>query len=423
MTSPLTLAGTFGPPARLLADAGPAPFPVDVSIQAAGATASAKGVIADPHAMTGASIALAAQIPDLSALSPFAGRPLPPLRTFAFQATLTSADAGFQNGVALRGVSVTGPDADLSGDATVAFGTRTSLIAVLRSNHVNLDAVQAAIDQPPAPTAAPDQTPAATSAPTPLSAAAPSAPPSPPTHHDQRLFSREPIPFDLLRATDADLKLTVADLHTGGVDYRAIDIHALLTGGKLTIDPFAADLPEGHLSGTLSTDATQPAPPVHVVLHAPGLALRSVLAAFHQPSYATGNLEVYADLTGSGDTRQAIVSTLNGSLGLAMAGGTIDNRLLGSLLGKVMDSLNTLNLVGKGGTSTLKCFGLRMDARHGIAAIRSLALSSSLLTMTGMGTVNLGAETVAMALRPRRGSPGPVWSSQSRCPARSATPW
>ena len=84
-----------------------------------------------------------------------------------------------------------------------------------------------------------------------------------------------------------------------------------------------------------------------------------------------------------------------------MAGGTIDNRLLGSLLGKVMDSLNALDLVGKGGTSAVKCFALRMDARHGIGAINPLALSSSLLTMTGVGTINLGAETVALALRPQ----------------------
>ena len=110
---------------------------------------------------------------------------------------------------------------------------------------------------------------------------------------------------------------------------------------------------------------------------------------------------MYANLTGTGDSPHAIAASLDGSLGLAMAGGTIDNRLLGSLLGKVMDSLNALDLVGKGGTSEVNCFGLRMEARHGIAAINPLALSSSLLTMTGAGTINLGAETVAMALRPQ----------------------
>jgi uncharacterized protein involved in outer membrane biogenesis len=155
------------------------------------------------------------------------------------------------------------------------------------------------------------------------------------------------------------------------------------------------------LSGTLTVDAAQSSPPVHVVLHAPGLALKPILAATHQPAYATGNLEIYADLSGTGDTPHAIASSLSGSLGLAMAGGTLDNRLMGNLLGKVMDSLNVLNLVGKGGSSDLRCFGMRMDAQRGIGTIKALALSSSLLTMSGAGTVNLGSETLAMALRPQ----------------------
>jgi AsmA protein len=395
---PLTVAGVFGPPALLLPGAKPAPFPVDVTVQAAGATVSAKGAIADAHAMTGVNLALSAQIPDLSALSPLARRPLPALKAVAFQATLTDTGGGFRQGAALRGVSVKSPNGDLSGDAAIALAApRASLKAVFKSNRIDLDAVQAAIDQ--APAAPPTQ---ATPGAAPPAAPKPgTAPPPQSQRRDEHLFSEQPIPFDLLRIADADLKLNIADLHSGGADYKAIDTHAVLSNGKLVVAPFAADLPGGHLSGTISADATQAAPPVHVVLHAPGLALKTILTAAHEPSYATGNVEIYADLSGAGDSPHAIAGSLDGSLGLAMAGGTIDNRLLGSLLGKVMDSLNALNLVGKGGTSELKCFALRMDARHGTGAINSLALSSSLLTMTGAGTINLGAETLAMALRPQ----------------------
>jgi hypothetical protein len=120
----------------------------------------------------------------------------------------------------------------------------------------------------------------------------------------------------------------------------------------------------------------------------------------HQPAYANGNLDVFADLDGVGASPHAIAASLGGSLGLATAGGTFDNRLLGSILGRVMDQLNALNLVGRGGTSELRCFGLRMDARRGVGTIQALALSSSLLTMTGSGTVNFGAETLGLTLKP-----------------------
>jgi uncharacterized protein involved in outer membrane biogenesis len=392
---PLALAATTGPLALLLPGAKVAPFPVDATFQAAGATIAAKGSFADARAMTGANIALSAQIPDLSTLSPLARRPLPAVKQVAFHATLADAAGGLRNGVALHGMSFGSAEGDLSGDIAVGLSTRTSLTAELKSNRIDLDALQAAIDQMPGSTTAspPPASPPPASGPAPAS-------PAPPKR-TERLFSDQPIPFNLLRSADADLRLNIAALRSGGADYKAIGTRAVVKDGKLAVAPFTADIPGGHLAGSFSADASQVAPPVHVVLRAPGLALKSVLAAEHQPSYATGNLEVYADLRGAGETPHAIASTLDGSLGIAMAGGAIDNRLLGSLLGKVMDSLNAMDLVGKGGTSELRCFGLRIDAQHGTGTFKALALSSSLLTMSGSGSVNLGEETLAMALQPR----------------------
>ena len=297
--------------------------------------------------MTGVNVALTAQIPDLSALSPLAGHPLPALKTIAFQGTLTDAAGGFRHGAALHDISLTSPNGDLSGNAAIGLGARDT--------PDRRPEIEPHRPRRLAGRHRPDAGRRRRAAAAGREAAAP--PPPAPKRRDEHLFSQQPIPFDLLRAADADLKLAIADLHTGGADYKAIDTHAVLTNGKLTVDPFAADLPGGHLSGTASVDAAQAAPPVHIVLHAPGLALKTILAATHQPAYATGNLEVYADLSGTGDSPHAIAATLDGSLGLAIAGGTIDNRLLGSLLGKVMDSLNALDLVGKGGSSDLRCFG------------------------------------------------------------------
>jgi uncharacterized protein involved in outer membrane biogenesis len=387
---PLTFTATTGPLAALLPGAKPSPFPVDATVQVAGATASAKGTVADAQALTGANLVVAAQIPDLSALSALARRPLPAIKQIAFQATLSDAQGGFRNGVTLHGLSLTDTAGDLSGDVTIGLTPKPSLTAKLQSKRIDLDVLQAAIDQ----------TPSSSSSPPPAAGAQSEAPQARPKR-DERLFSDQPIPFDLLRTADADLTLAIADVRSGGADYKAIDTHAVVTDGKLAVNPFAAELPGGHLTGSISADATQKAPPVHIVLHAPGLAVKTLLEATHQPSFATGNLEVYADLRGTGDTPRAIAAALDGSLGLAMAGGTIDNRLLGSVLGKLMNTLNALDLVGKGGDSTLRCFGLRMTAEHGIGTIRPLALSSSLLTMTGAGTVNLGAETVAMMLAPQ----------------------
>jgi uncharacterized protein involved in outer membrane biogenesis len=394
--APLTLAATTGPLASLMPGAAPSPFPVDATLQAAGATISAKGSVADARALTGANLALAAQIPDLAALSPLARRPLPALKAVAFHGTLTDAAGGFRNGAALHGVALTSAEGDLAGDAAIGLGARTALTAALRSNRIDVDAIQAAASPAPQPAA----TPAAATPAAPAPAPGANPPPPPPRHAD-RLIPDQPLPFGLLRAADADIRLDIGVLRSGGADYKAITTHTVLANGKLAVNPFSADTPGGRLSGTLSADASQKAPPVHLVLHAPGLALKTVLALLKQPSLANGNMEVRADLSGAGESPHAIAASLDGSLGLAVAGGSLDNRLLGSLLGKVMASVNALDLVGKGGASELRCFAVLMDAKHGVGSVQPLALASSLLTMTGSGTVNLGAETLAMELRPR----------------------
>ena len=385
---PLIFAATTGPLAMLIPQAAPGPFPVDIVLQAATATFSAKGSMADARALTGANLAIAAQIPDLAALSPLARMPLPAVSPIAFQGILTDVAGGFRHGAALHGLALSTAAGDLSGDISIGLGARPSLGAVIRSNRIDLDAIVAAIDA--APKAA---------APAPPVAGAP--PSAPPPKRSERLFSEQPLPFELLQVFDADIKLDAALLRSGGADYKTIDTRVTLANGKLAVNPFAADTPSGRLSGSFSADASQPAPLVHLMLRAPALALKSVLALLHVPSIASGNLEVRADVRGTGDSPHAIAGSLDGTVGLALAGGVIDNRLLGSLLGKVMDSLNALNLVGKGGSSDLKCFAALIEARNGVATIQPLALSSSLLTTTGNGTVNLGAETLAMELRPQ----------------------
>ncbi len=354
----------------------------------ADATLSAKGTIQDIGALKGADIAIGVDAPNLATLSPLAGRPLPPIAQAAFRGMLTG---DLLSSFAVHDFSLTGAGSDLAGDATFARAGRRTVTATLTSKRIDLDALLAAIGQTPAATLA--ATPAAAPAAAPPAPANSTHPPSP-AKAGGDLFPRQPLPWALLRATNADVTLTIADLHAGGAEYTAADARTELRDGRLNVAPFAVSLPGGRVTGTLSADAAQPAPPVHLTLHAPGLALKALLAAAREPAYADGNLEVYADLTGAGQSPHDIAASLGGSLGLAMAGGTIDTSLFGTLM-------TALNLAGKSGQGELKCFALRMQARDGIGTIRPLALGSALLTMTGSGTVDLRDETLSMALEPQ----------------------
>ena len=267
----------------------------------------------------------------------------------------------------------------------------------------------AATSAPSAATSVPSASASVPSAPngTPTAAAigatppAASPPPAPRPATAGRLFPETPIPFGLLRQANADLTLSVGDLETGGSDYRSIDLHLILQDGKLTLAPLSADLPGGRLDASLSVDATASPPAVALTLHAPGLEVAPLLAAAGLPGHTAGKLEVYADLRGTGGSPHAIAAGLDGSLGLAMQNGTIDTQLLERLLGRLLQKANLPGLPSHGGSSDLRCFALRADMQQGVAELRALDLNSSVLSMDGTGSVNLGEETLALQLRPQ----------------------
>ena len=391
--APLHLTATFdleGTEIGLTADTGAltrltgqtpgGAWPVKLAATAAGAKIGVDGTIANPLSGAGLSIAVSANIPDLAALGKLAKMDLPVLKSVVLSAKVTDDPKGPAHGVALHGLQLTSSAGDIAGDLAIVLGPPTGLSGVLKSEKLDLDALM----------------PAASA----KGAAAPGkAGPSTPAAKSKWLIPDQPLPFGQMQLFDADLQLKVGTLRFGGTDYKAIEAHTLLKDSVLKLDPASADTPEGHVALTLTADAGKPAPPVHLTLRAPGIALAPLLAALGEPAYATGNLEILADLHGSGESPHAIASSLNGMLGLAMAGGSIDTKRIVGAGSRVLEAANLQK--GAGGASTLRCFGLRLDFERGRGTAKAMTLGSALLNVDGTGSVDLGDETLALVLKSR----------------------
>jgi uncharacterized protein involved in outer membrane biogenesis len=464
-----TLDGDVGPLSRLQDTAAKTAWPIQLTVQAAGAKLGLDGNITQPEQVRGYNLKINATVPDLTALAPFAGgKPLPPLRDIvlaaqvadgghplpdissltlrvgasdlsatvpgfklakfdvsipkpdqpaqiALQATLDNQPATLSGTagllpVLLSGGKTTNPvpidltakllDSSVSVKGSAAYANGLpSLQASIKSDKLDADALIAALAKPapspPTPGAAPAGGAPAGSAP----AAPPASAPKPASSN--RIFPDTPLPFNLLRKADAAVTLSIADLIWDKAHYKSIAAHLELHNGALKLEQVAADLPAGHLTGALTAVDTPPAPPVTLRLDAPALALGPLFAAMGKPGYISGNLEVHANLSGAGASPHAIASSLNGTLGVDMANGTVDNRLLGSALGSVLSAVNVLDLVGRGGTSAVQCFAARLNTKNGTGTLQPLVLSSSLITMEGGGTINLGAETMDLRIRPQ----------------------
>lgn len=410
--APLRATASFGPLAALLADPPgptafpPGAFPVEVAAEAGGATLAVKGSIAAPWRLAGIDLAVTGRIPDLAAMSALAGVRLPALRPVTLDARV--ADRDTTPGFAIRGLAVTAPEADVSGELVVGLGARPSVQATLSSRRIELDAVLAT---PPPPPLSPPAIPVPAS---PAPAPPPPAPPPLP-RRPARLIPDGRLPFAALGAVDADLHLAVAELLSGGTAYRNVALRLLLQDGRLALDPVSGTLPGGRLDLRLGVESRAVPPAVALTLRAPGLALRPLLAALRLPDDAAGSVEIDADLHGTGDTPQALAAGLGGRLGLAMTDGELDNRLLGAL-GTVFTLVQQTGAqpsgevlgLGRPGRTHLRCLALRADAEAGMVTIGTVLVDTGRILVHGAGTLNLRDEALQLRLRPMLRGATPV---------------
>ena len=390
--APLVASGTTGSLAALALGGA---VPVKAQVSAAGARMTLDGT-ADPRAGT-MEVQAAARVPDLQALGALAGLRLPALRDAALDVRLSTGGPGV---LLLRGLRLTVPGSDVSGDLALTQAPRPTIRGALVSQRLDLDALAAAAQPAPAP---PPVSPSAPPTVAPPSAAppGPSPPPAAPATAPAAALPAvraldAPLPFEALRRLDADVQLGVAEAVWRRIAFRSVAARLLLQDGHLRVDPVTALVPGGAAAASVQADAvTQSA---GFALRADGLAAGPLLQAFGLQDAATGTLDLDLNLGGAGPTLSAMRPTLQGHAGVALVDGEFD---LGGILAVLGDALPKGLPVAPGGRSRVRCLALRVDAAAGRATLRTLLLDSTRLHLAGDGTVNLVDETMDLHLRPQ----------------------
>ncbi len=362
--------------------AAPANFPVGLSLQLGPAKAAITGAIATPNTLSGAALAITATIPDLSALSTAAGATLPAWKNITIQTTLIDPGGqGLRNAMGLDSLTVAMDHAQFGGDASLFLGATPSLQLSLKFSNADLDALTAALPQPQ-PAATPATTPAA---PPPVSAL-PSA----------------PLPLGLLHLGDADIQLAADSLIWHQVTFTALQGHATITNGVLSLNPLTGELPGGAVTASASLDASKDPATETLQVTAPALALSPLLHVFGLPDTAEGTAQVQLKAASTGDSPQAIASGLNGSFGAAAVNGVVDGSVLNRLLGAVLKTAGlTEPQLTAPGPVLARCAALRLDAANGTGTLSALALDSSRLKLQGSGTMDFGKGTLGLTLQPQ----------------------
>jgi AsmA protein len=384
-----TLSGSLGPLDSLLHPK--TPLPVDLVVTSAQSNLHMQGALAEPLSLRGLNLNLSAQIADLGRLSPLAGTDLPPVTSLTGSGVLSDMPPGLSQGLLLTALDLTAPPGDLEGAAGIDYGGRPMVTADLRSARLDLDALLALPSAPPPGAAVPPGSPP------PLPAAASEAGP-----RNHLVIPNLPLPVARLRSFDAKVNLAFASLRLDGLEYRALVTQISLLHGLLSLAPSSIVIPGGEMVAAGQLDARTAMPHVAFAMQAPNLAIAPLLGAFQMPAAANGLLQVFANLTGSGTTTQALAASVSGSLGIAAVNGTIDGRSLAALIRPAIHAARVIppQLLDAAGQLPLRCLALRLDATNGVGTVNALVLDTSALLLQGSGSVNFGQESLAIALKP-----------------------
>ena len=193
-----------------------------------------------------------------------------------------------------------------------------------------------------------------------------------------------------LAALDAEVSLAVQSLDAGMIKLGQSRLGLSLERSRLVFTLPKADAYGGQISGEF------------VINNRKGLSVGgrlNVLQADMKPLLSdlmgverlSGKADGFVEFLGSGGNLDAIMNTLSGKGGLAMAGGTLSGFDLNGLMG-------TGN--GTKGTTVFDKLGASFDMAGGVLSNDDLNMVLPRITATGRGVVGLGAQTINYVFTP-----------------------
>jgi AsmA protein len=214
-------------------------------------------------------------------------------------------------------------------------------------------------------------------------------------------WSTEPIQLSGLNYVDAQVRLSATELNIGSAHFAPVGLEASLAGGILKATLSNVGAYGGQANGTIDIDVSSDRPVYALRSDLAGVRALPLLTSAAGFDKLDGRLQAKIDVRSSGETQQAIMSGLAGT---AVANFR-DGAIRGINVAQMIRSLTSGTLSGwqesreRSTDLTELSASFRID--KGQANTTDLDLVGPLVKMTGAGTVDLGAQTLALRVEPK----------------------
>jgi hypothetical protein len=223
------------------------------------------------------------------------------------------------------------------------------------------------------------------------------------TANASEYVSDEPIPFDLLKFANADVKVFVKKLIVNEVITAGnVDLTAALKNGVLDVSPLTLNFGSGHVDITSTLNADNES--LVLKLSSEGIVLQDFSKDFTQDNFGIvsgGQTHVSVNISGSGKTFRRLINNLSGPVIVIVDPSVVQSGNIKYFTNNVF--IQVLNLLKINTTKQeefdLKCAVVRADLQNGIMNFpRGIAIDSKKLTVVSNGTINLRNDKLDLSL-------------------------
>ncbi|MGX7742150.1 AsmA family protein [Rhodopseudomonas parapalustris] len=221
-----------------------------------------------------------------------------------------------------------------------------------------------------------------------------SAPPGAP-------WSETPLDLIGLNYVDADVRLSAKELNIGPARIAPASADAKLAGGVLSLQAARLGAYGGEASGTLVIDASGATPAFDLRCDIAGVHALPLLDGLADFDRIDGKMQAKLALRSSGGSARAIAAGLEGSAAVGLRDGAIRGLDVVRMIRNLTTHIQNGWQIAPTDATDLSEFTASFKITQGKAETSDLKLAGPLVRMTGTGTIDLPAKTLAFKVEPK----------------------
>jgi len=199
------------------------------------------------------------------------------------------------------------------------------------------------------------------------------------------------IPVTRLKALDLTADISFGQLTISKLPIQNAALKANSQGGLLTLETLRGDLYKGHFAANGSLDVRPMLPLVNLQTRINNVPVEKILQSQGQKPPINGLLPLDSNVTGSGNSQNALIESLNGTANFVLNDGVLLNANLEQQLCQGIATLNRKTLSGapRGKDTPFKALKGSLVFHNGVASNPDLIVRIPGMSVKGDGDIDL----------------------------------